>query len=415
MPASFVLRASGKTQRPQVPAHGRDGMLQVPEANVFVLVDGSTGTDAKLALEAVQRFADRLLECGGRMAASAHAAERLAMSRLLEEAFREANREVLAKTDASHSTTSLLGLAIAGTYAYVAHVGGCRAYLMRRDTLQWITIDHTLGMKKVQKEEMTAEAYEASPMRRYLTRSIGGAADVTVDVAELRLQPGDQLLLASDGLTGRVSDEHLVEILDGRDADQMVAALCEAAQGSDDDATAFLVKVGAETGTRTPSMALRTTTDEALLQALRQVFLFAALSEAEIRQVSAYLEERYAKKDEVLFREGDPGHSFFIVLTGRLHVTRGETFLIEVGPTEHVGELALVLDQPRTATVAATEPTRMLELSRESFLEIVERRPDIGARLALACLRVMATRLSETTDRLGMLEAAHFASGEPAS
>lgn len=50
----------------------------------------------------------------------------------------------------------------------------------------------------------------------------------------------------------------------------------------------------------------------------------------------------------------------------------------------------------------------MLELSRSSFLEIVERRPDIGARLALACLRVMATRLSETTDRLGMLEAARF-------
>ena len=56
--------------------------------------------------------------------------------------------------------TSMISLVLAGPYAYVAHLGNCRAYLVRRGAIEPLTSDHTLGMKKVHRGELTRQEYE---------------------------------------------------------------------------------------------------------------------------------------------------------------------------------------------------------------------------------------------------------------
>lgn len=405
---AFSLR-SGAAVRRATAGGGHDATLLLPEAGIFLLVDASGEQAARALLETFSAHADRISLVRGKATGELPSADRLALAKRLEEAFAAANDAILHAGEAMHGGNSAICLALEGGMAYVAHVGGSRAYLVRRDTIQPVTVDHTLGMKRVVKGELSRADYERSPLRRMLTRSLGAGAEVAVDVAELRLQPGDVLVLASDGVTASVPDEELgATILDAQSDAEAAALELAATRASDapvDDASAIVVKLGTAIGSRAMAQP------EGFYRTLRGLFLFESLSDAELRLVSPYLEQRSVATDEVVCREGEPGSSFFVVVSGRLGVTRGDTFLVEVGPGEHVGELCLVNDQPRTATVTASEPAQLLELSRTSFRDIVEKRPDIGARLCLGLLKVLASRLSDTTDRLGLMEAAHFAGG----
>ncbi len=84
--------------------------------------------------------------------------------------------------------------------------------------------------------------------------------------------------------------------------------------------------------------------------------------------------------DQVLFSQGDPGNSLYLIWSGRLSVTSEwmdtERVLAEPGPGHSVGEISLLGNSKRSATVRATEPTRLLSLSAESFANLLDQHPD---------------------------------------
>ena len=290
----------------------------------------------------------------------------------------------------------MIALVLAGPYAYVAHVGNCRAYLARRGVLEALTSDHTLGMRKVQRGELTADAYETHAGKNLLTRCLGGGAEVAADVAEVRVLPGDYFLLVSDGLTASRTQEEIAAALDQPDPELASSQLTPDTPGTS-DATAVVVKVGAEAG-REPEH------DGEFLSSLRRIFLFETLSDSELRLIAPYLEERMFQEGDVVCEEGAPGDSFFVVASGSVAVSRAGEKLVDIGQGSHVGELALVLDRNRTATVTANGPTRLFELTRASFNTIAEHRPDLGVHLSMGCLKVVSERLSAMTDRWELRE-----------
>jgi CRP-like cAMP-binding protein len=83
----------------------------------------------------------------------------------------------------------------------------------------------------------------------------------------------------------------------------------------------------------------------------------------------------------VLAEEGAPGIEFFIVLQGRVDVVRDGTVIATRGPGCHLGEIALLRDQPRTATLVTTTPVRTRVASRREFSSIVAELPTVSARL----------------------------------
>jgi protein phosphatase len=95
----------------------------------------------------------------------------------------------------------------------VGHVGDSRAYLWRRGELRALTRDHSVAQELVDTGWLSAAAVATSHTRNFLTRSLGAEPVVPVDLAEHALEPGDRVLLCSDGLHEVLSREELANVL----------------------------------------------------------------------------------------------------------------------------------------------------------------------------------------------------------
>jgi PPM family protein phosphatase len=144
--------------------------------------------------------------------------------------------------------TTLTAAIVEGRRVHLAHVGDSRAYLLRGDRFSQLTDDHTLVQHLVDEGQITPEEAATHPQRSIITRAIGVSRDIEVDTMSLELDPGDQLLLCSDGLTGVISDAAIAaELSKGDDADEVLARLVDAANrgGGPDNITAVLLRYGA--------------------------------------------------------------------------------------------------------------------------------------------------------------------------
>jgi CRP/FNR family transcriptional regulator, cyclic AMP receptor protein len=127
---------------------------------------------------------------------------------------------------------------------------------------------------------------------------------------------------------------------------------------------------------------------------LRRVPLFHGISERALDSLVDLVTEVEFPSGRYLAQQGQVGSGLFVVIEGRVRVTRGDQTLAHLGPGEFVGELSLLDGSPRMAHVVAEEPTRVLALGTGDLLDLVEREPSI----ALAMLRTLAGRLRDATD-----------------
>jgi protein phosphatase len=158
-----------------------------------------------------------------------------------------------ALSERAKSDPGLTGMGTTLTVAYtvgldalVFHLGDSRAYLFHQGVLRQITRDETLAQAMADAGEIPADSVAQHPMRHVLTRAMGagtGRADAVVH--ELRLEPGDRVLLCTDGLTDMLEDAAITDVL-ARVADpqQACEALIEAAlaAGGKDNVTAVIAR-----------------------------------------------------------------------------------------------------------------------------------------------------------------------------
>ncbi len=128
----------------------------------------------------------------------------------------------------------------------LANVGDSRAYVFTRGRVIQVTADHSLAEEKVRQGELTEAEAAIHPHRHILTRALGVASAVDVDLWELHLHEGDRVLLCSDGLTNEVNDERIAEALGSiADPTEAAQALVDAAveHGGNDNVTVVVVDV----------------------------------------------------------------------------------------------------------------------------------------------------------------------------
>jgi CRP/FNR family transcriptional regulator, cyclic AMP receptor protein len=125
------------------------------------------------------------------------------------------------------------------------------------------------------------------------------------------------------------------------------------------------------------------------VELIKRIPLFAECTKAELSEVALSADEREAPEGTRLTEEGGRGREFFILVEGTVVVRRGGRKLADLGPGDWFGEIAILTYRPRTATVAATSPVRLLVISDRTFLRVVETTP----RIALKVLRSVAERL----------------------
>jgi CRP/FNR family transcriptional regulator, cyclic AMP receptor protein len=128
---------------------------------------------------------------------------------------------------------------------------------------------------------------------------------------------------------------------------------------------------------------------DAKIALLAEVPLFAGLSKADLRLVASLADEVDLDEGAVLTREGDRGREFFVLLDGEVDVRRQGRKLATRGSGDFIGEIALISNIPRTATVTAVTPLRALVISEVAFRSLLEQEPPI----ALKVLDAVAHRL----------------------
>jgi CRP-like cAMP-binding protein len=120
--------------------------------------------------------------------------------------------------------------------------------------------------------------------------------------------------------------------------------------------------------------------------ALAQVPLFGELTPAELRALTVALRTRQCARGEVVFLEGDPGDSLYVIEEGRVKIALSspqgkEVVLTMLGPRDFFGDLALLDGEPRSADAIAVEPSRLLLLRRDDFSRFLGEHPEAAKRL----------------------------------
>ncbi len=136
------------------------------------------------------------------------------------------------------------------------------------------------------------------------------------------------------------------------------------------------------------------------VQMLRQVPLFARVEPAKLKLLAFTSMRVSFDAGQVLFHQGDPGDAAYVILSGQADVltdsASGPIKVAEVQRNAIVGEIAILCDVSRTATVQAVVPLETLKIGKDQFLKLLSDFPEI----TIEVMRVLAARLSQTTTEL---------------
>jgi CRP-like cAMP-binding protein len=129
------------------------------------------------------------------------------------------------------------------------------------------------------------------------------------------------------------------------------------------------------------------------VEALKGAPLFEGLSRKELVQLARVCEDLEVKPGKVLCQEGQLGHEFFVIVEGKVQVTRKGRRLATLNSGDFVGEIALLTEMPRNATVTAETPVRLFVLTRREFHALLDQNPNVERKV----LRALGRRLAETS------------------
>ena len=137
---------------------------------------------------------------------------------------------------------------------------------------------------------------------------------------------------------------------------------------------------------------------------LRTVPLFAGFTEDQLRLLATAVNRRNVPRGTVVIVEGDPTDSLYIIISGRLKVMMSdaegkEVILAMLGPGEYFGEMGLIDDSPRSATVMAVEPCELITLAKKDFKKFLAEHFE----MAMTVMRGLVRRLREADRKIGSL------------
>ncbi len=138
------------------------------------------------------------------------------------------------------------------------------------------------------------------------------------------------------------------------------------------------------------------------LEILKSIPIFKSLTYQELEKLRTLFYERTYKKGEFIFREGQPGAGMFIIIEGEVEIKleRSGEVLAVLKTGDFFGEIALLLDIPRTATAQAKTFSKIYMFFKEDLLKLLQKTPKMGNKILLELSKVIAYRLMETNKYL---------------
>ena len=393
--------------------HNEDNYLLDKKLSLFVVCDGMGGHAAgeiasamavRTLHDEVKREWDMVTDYLAGKSGGAKVNQRDILN-MLEFAVNRASSKIHAEavkdTSKRGMGTTLVAVLVIGNQAFICYVGDSRVYLLRDGVLEQVTEDHTVYNELIKRKKLSKEQIEKLAPKNAITRAVGVYESAEPDTLVIDLVAGDRFLLCSDGLSGYFEEDldGLSRLLSNADQEAAVRDLVDAAnaRGGKDNITAVVVTVG--------DVAARDETRAKKLQLKREILarmpLFRPLNDREILRILQVTEVAAFKMGETVMQQGDKGEELFIVLTGKVKVMRGDAQLATLNPGDHVGEMALVRSQPRSATVVSDGSSELMMIRRRDFFEILRKEHQLAVKLLWQFLGVLADRLADTSRELG--------------
>lgn len=247
------VRAAGRTDAGPVRSANQDWLEWDLELGIFLVADGMGGhragdVAAHLAIDTVRQFVARSVEAADLTWPFGFDPARSVDQNRLATAVRLANQRVHGEGEAhaefAGMGTTIVAALVSGGRVTVASVGDSRAYLWRRGLVTQLTTDDT-WIETVLGAEGDRAVLERHPMRHILTSVVGTAEDRAPELVDQALEPGDRLLLSTDGLHTVVDEAALGAMLGADEPDTAAAALVDEAlrRKTTDNVTALVVYV----------------------------------------------------------------------------------------------------------------------------------------------------------------------------
>jgi len=244
-----TISYAGLSDVGRVRTENEDHWFADPGQGLYLVADGIGGSAAGgLASQIVAEVLPRLLHNRlheAKEPAGPHIANQVsaALVEISERLWLESRNALGLK---GMGSTVVLAL-VRDRHAVVAHMGDSRAYLLQAGRLEPLTKDHTIAQLLVNRGQITSEEAASHPAHGQLTRFVGMSMEAIPETKRIELSPDDRLLLCSDGLTGMLSDQQILEILSRQIiSEEACRQLIDAANqaGGKDNVTAVIVAVG---------------------------------------------------------------------------------------------------------------------------------------------------------------------------
>lgn len=353
-----------------LPGPGR--RVELVSMNGLWAVASGTGPGADWSAHAAR---EALLERSHELLAAGRKGDAPAASSLLREVFvraaERAHRATVEEGEAREGHLAVV-LRLPGR-ALLAHAGEGRAVLSSDRAVRQLTPDPRLDSPE-------------AVLQRIRRQPLGRLPTCVPDLVTLNFEDANALVIASPGVLGGAP------------------LVLDHMQSSEDSARALLTRAlrRGEQG-ELAALVLRDKAAPAVLESslergLEISPLFSHLDAETRHRLAPYLLEHDLDQGQQLFAEGDAGQRLYIVLRGELSVRRGGRELVRLGPGRHLGEIALVLDGRRTATVVAATQARVASLHRRHLQELLDTRPELGIGIVEGLCRELAGRVTKLSE-----------------
>jgi protein phosphatase len=251
MSRKIVIKAQGQTDAGKVRATNQDSYLVDENSGLFIVADGMGGhaggeIASRLCIQEIASCLRKNATLFESDSTRKHPDPKILST--LAEAVNHASSRIY---DRALEDPGLKGMGTTATllktvddYGYIAHVGDSRMYLIRCGFNYQVTLDHSLVSEQVRAGLITKEEAELHHLRNVITRSVGYQEEEYVDTSAFRMEDQDRLLICSDGLHGKLSDQDIVKMTKG-DATHSVGRLIDEAnnRGGEDNISVVIISI----------------------------------------------------------------------------------------------------------------------------------------------------------------------------
>lgn len=395
----------GMTNVGRVRDHNEDRFLVAPELGLYIVSDGLGGHAAgEVASEMVCVTIDTFIRdhkyVVAEYARTPSPENRQKVLKLVREAVEQASNAINIEAELDVQKrgmgATLAMVLVAGSNAIVVHVGDSRVMMFRDDRCHQLTEDHSSLSEQLRKGMITADEAIRTRVKSRITRCIAHNISSDPDILHVELAPGDRFLLCSDGLTDYTNTTELPTLVKVFKAAQWPAMLVDVAnqRGGKDNITAVVIAIEPDND------AAPAVNPSAKLDALRRIPLFHELSYRDLLKIMGACEMRKYQPGDAVVRDGEHTGGLFVIVAGRVQVSKGGRILAELGPGDFFGEMSLLDNEPRSADVSASMPTWLLSIGRDDCRVMLRDNPVLGSKMLWAFCQILNARLRNANREL---------------